>query len=146
MFTLISGYAAWIVGVGAAATLLITLYRKARKKIRLAWSKFTSTSEALLGRDEIRHPDTGEVLVEATPNIGARMARIEGAVVTLAETTATMVSLSARVDDVSLRVDEVALSLRDHITESTKNNELRMQEQTEMWKAVRAVANSTPRE
>lgn len=106
MFDLIAGYADWILGVSAAVVLVLAGIRKLRRKSASIVSKINLGFETLAGRDEIRHPETGVVLVEATPPLGKRVATIEGALVSLADTHSAIVALGGRVDSIDTKLNQ----------------------------------------
>lgn len=105
MLDLISHYAGWIVGVGAALAVLVAGFRKARAKIGSLVAKINLGVETLTGRDEIRHPDTGQVLMEATPPLGKRFANLEQALVRVADTNEAVVRISRRVDALDTKLE-----------------------------------------
>lgn len=110
MLDLAANYADWIVGVSGALVLVVAFARKGFKKVRLMFAKINAALETLLGRDEIRHPETGEVVVEATPNLGMRFARMEEAIVKMADTHVAVQVLTRR-------VDSLTNSFEQHVTD-----------------------------
>lgn len=117
----------------AALGIIWLRLRSTGVKLRRFWSKIDSAMDTLNGRGEILHPDTGSVLVEATPGLGVRLAHIEFAIVSLSETHAALKNLTVRVDSIDTR-------LTDHLTDTDTARE----EASEMWRAIAAVAEAEP--
>lgn len=130
MFELIQEYAGWIVGVSAGLSALGWMVRKAYQKVVAIARKLDNVADTLLGREEIRHPDTGRVLTPATPGLGVRLAHIEEALERLVETDARLSRLETKVED--------------HIVKALEMEKARAEEAKEMWKAIRAIASTTP--
>lgn len=126
----VEDYAGWLVAVTAGGTALALVVRKVARSVTAAWRKVNEAFDTLLGRDEIRHPDTGEVLVPATPGLGRRLADMDSSIAQLADN-----------DD---RITRLETKFDTHVEHSRKLEELRAEEATEMWKAIRAVAETTP--
>lgn len=82
----------------AALGIIFALTRKVARKWKATASRTNLAFETLLGRDEVLHPETGVVVVEATPPLGMRFARMEEAIVKMSETTAAVSGLSVRVE------------------------------------------------
>lgn len=120
-----------IVSVAGALTALGLLARKARGAYREAKKDGRAFKDAILGREEILHPDTGAVLAPAVPGIGSRMATIEAAVVEMANT-------HARVDRLEVRV--TALEAKD------VERALARTESIELMRTIDAAIKSTPQE
>lgn len=99
MLDLLAHYSEWIVGISAGLVLVVAAFRKVKAKGDYAVSRFNLGLETLVGRDEIRHPETQEVLVEATPPLGMRLARMEEAVIRMADTHTAIITLTGRVDE-----------------------------------------------
>lgn len=131
----IAELAALIVAIAAALGVLYKAGRWAWLKLRNGAHKFNSAAETLLGREEIRHPDTGVVLVEATPGLGQRLSGMEHAIISLSQT-------QSEVAQVRREVANVAEQLTAHITASGEADKARVEESTEMWKAIRAIASA----
>lgn len=107
----LDGYIGWAVAVLGGIGTLWLIARSVAKRIRGAWGKFDAAVDALVGRAEIKHPDTGEVLAEATPSLGVRLAKMDQnmeamqlAIVHLAESNANIARLHERVDDLDKRL------------------------------------------
>jgi hypothetical protein len=120
----------WIAAVVAGATALGLAYRATSKRARALGSKINESIDTLIGRDEIRHPDTGAVLVASTPGLGRRLADMEATLSRLADADDRISALESKFDR--------------HVEQSRHLEELRANEATEMWKAIRAVAESSP--
>lgn len=129
--------AAFVTAFAAAAVVLYKTMRWLGRKVVATYQKGDQAFDVLVGRPEILHPETGQVLVPATPGLGMRLATMEHAIVSLSH-------VHRDVTELTERVEEVAETLDTHITESAENNRLRMQEQKAMWDAVQAVAKATP--
>lgn len=141
LMDLMADYSTWIVVVLAGLAAVAALLRKVGRKIKALLKRGNLAVETLLGRDEIRHPDTGMVLVSATPNLGSRFAHIEEAIVKMSDTTIALHALTGR-------VDSLATTLHTHIRvsegEGAVQRKANSDEQTAMWGAMQAVAESTP--
>lgn len=128
-----------IVAITAALTIIVSVLRKASKKSRLVLRRADMVAETLLGRPAIVHPDSGEVLADATPGLGTRLGHIEGAIVNLAKT-------QSDVGELTKRVDTLSATVQTHITHSNSNAQAAHEEQTAMWQAIKAIAKSSPNE
>ena len=95
-------YAGWLVAVFAGVTTLIVILRYIFRWFRRASNQIGAVTETLLGRDEIVHPDTGIVLVEATPSLGKRMTLMEDAITNLISTNTEINSLTRRLDSLTV--------------------------------------------
>lgn len=133
----LDNYAGWIVAVSAGATTLVVFWRWARKRLQRFSHKWDSAREALVGREEIRHPDTGAVLVKATPGLGQRLAHIEENLTVLSDTRTEMQALTAR-------VDSIATSLEQHTMESAEVWQARAQAEAKMWDTIKTIAEAPP--
>lgn len=111
----IQNYAGWIVGVFAALGVLAVIYRWARKRTRLFRDRWSRAYDTIVGREAILHPDTGVVLVPATPGLGSRMATMETALANLSDTKSAMEELTSRVDGIEQRLSR-------HISESATHH------------------------
>lgn len=130
-------YAGWIVAVSAGLTTLVVGGRWIRKRFQRFSHKWDSAREALVGREEIRHPDTGAVLVKATPGLGQRLAHIEENLTVLSDTRSEMQALTAR-------VDSIASSLEQHTMESAEVWQARAQAESKMWDTIKTIAEAPP--
>lgn len=128
-------YAGWIVGVLGGFTALGVVGRWLVRRARRFSRKVNDAADTLLGRDEIRHPDTGDVLVAATPGLGRRLASIETALTTLSDTRSEMKALTSR-------VDSLATSFEQHSADSAQVWQARAEEATEMWRTIRTIAEA----
>lgn len=120
----------WIVGSAGGLVLVWAFARKAGASIKIGLGKFKRLIEALIGRDEIRHPDTGALLVAAQPDLNSRLGNVENAVVRMADATTELARLSHRVDG-------IAVTLDNHVKES-------VQERAALWKAVELAVSPSP--
>lgn len=125
--------------IWVALGILWLIFKKVRAKTRVVASKFNSATETILGREEILHPDTGHVIVPATPSLGQRIGGLEQTIVTLVET-------QTQVADLHQKVDTMSMAFHNHVNQSDESQKLRLEEQTAMWNAINAVAQSTPKE
>lgn len=107
------------------------------KRVRAFASKWDNAREVLVGREEIRHPDTGRVLVPATPGLGKRIATMEDTLVALGNTRSEM-------QDLTTKVGELTTAFEQHINESTVSEQARTKEREAMWHAIEAVATPAP--
>lgn len=137
MLSQIDDYAVWVAAVLGGITALAVIGRWIRKRVRNIARRANNAVDTLLGREEIRHPDTGVVLVPATPGLGERLATMEDTLNNLSDTRAEMSALTARVDN-------LASSLEQHINESQELDIARAQEHSKMWDAIKAIAQSEP--
>lgn len=123
--------AQWLLAVGGAVLLLAGPVRWVVQKTRRGSSKVGAAFDALLGRPEIRHPDTGQVLAEATPGLGARLAHMEQAIIDLADTRREIVRLTERFDQHLLEAASRSVS-----------QQTLAEEQKAMWQAIEAIAKA----
>lgn len=137
MLDWIEDSAGWLAGVLAGLAALGVMSRWAVKRARTFSRKWDSAREALVGREEILHPDSGIVLVQATPGLGQRLAKIEDNLVTLSDTRSEMAAIVAR-------VDSLAASFDAHTTASAEVWQTRSEEAKAMWEAIKAVAEAEP--
>lgn len=107
-------------------------------------AKWDNAREALVGRDEIVHPDTGAVLVPATPGLGSRLAMIEDGQRLIEENLIVLSQTRAEMTDLSTAVGALGDQLGQHISEANALEMARTQEREEMWHAIQAVATPTP--
>lgn len=115
--------------IGTALGLLFAGWRKVTRWAREGRKDIRAFKDAILGRDQIVHPDTGAVLVEAVPGIGSRMATIEAAVVEMATT-------HARVDRLEVRVA--------HLEEKEVERALARTESIELMRTIDAALKADP--
>lgn len=106
LIPLLVEYADWLVASSAILGALWLLMRKAKAKTAAFVHKANAITETMLGREEIRHPDTGKVLVEATPGLGFRLAHMEEAIVGLSNTQNALAHVTVRLDDLTTVVSE----------------------------------------
>lgn len=137
-------YAAWITGIVTAAVIIFRLTRMAMRAAVNTYKKGNAAFDVLVGREEIRHPDTGDVIVPATEGLNVRLAGVDSEMKEMRVAITSLAKVHQTVRVLTGRVDRLADDLSDHITESRRDKELRLEEQTEMWKALRAVANTQP--
>lgn len=121
-----------ILSAGAVVTALTAIaiaWRKASRVAREGRKDVRAFKDAILGRDEIVHPETGKVLAPAVPGIGARMATIETAVVEMANTHLRVDRLEERVSTLEAKDMERALARAESI---------------ELMRTIESALNSTP--
>lgn len=104
-----------IVAFSAAIAAVYTAWRRTTKVVSEGRKDVRAFRDAILGRDEIVHPDTGKVLAPAVPGIGARMATIEAAVVEMANTHLRVDRLEVRVANLEEKEVERALARTESI-------------------------------
>lgn len=108
-------YLGWIVAiVGAVGTLGVVMQRGG-KHVHHLYTKVNDVSDVLLGREEIRHPETGEVLAPAAPGIGARMATMERWAEETGHVLNKLADTQAELRRTNTRVDRLSDDLREHI-------------------------------
>jgi len=101
--------------VATALGVLVALGLRVERRLR-AWAcKGEAVAEILLGRDEIRHPETGQVLVPATPGLGLRISTIETTLQTLAEHQAGMETLTTDNARIWQAISQLRADLTHHI-------------------------------
>jgi hypothetical protein len=113
----------------AAITAIFMAWRRARIAVKAGKQDARAFKDAILGRDEIVHPETGVVLAPAVPGIGARMATIETAVVQMADTHLQVEDLRARVSVLEQKDLERAMARTESI---------------EMLRTIESAIRSTP--
>ena len=123
--------AATIAAVGTALGFLAVGWRRGRRVFREGRKDARAFKDAILGREEILHPDTGAVLAPAVPGIGARMATIETAVVEMANTHLRVDRLEERVAHLEAKDIERALARTESI---------------ELMRTIDSALKSTPEE
>lgn len=128
-------YAGWIVGVLGGLTAVGVIARWLRKRVRTFAQKWDRAREALVGREEIRHPDTDTVLVPSTPGLGQRLAHIEENLTVLSDTRTEMQALTQQVGELAGRFDL-------HVTESAELDLARAHEQSKMWDTITTIAKA----
>lgn len=133
MLDWIKSSADWLAVTFGGLVVLGIVGRWIVKRVR-RWSvKLEQVREVLVGREEIRHPDSGRVLVDATPGIGMRLATIE-------ETLVVLGSTDRGLQELGQKVGELADQLGQHVTEANELELARTREREEMWHAIQAVA------
>lgn len=113
----------WIVAVAAALAAVVfwgaRLFRGAARASR----RVNEVFDIIAGRDAIVHPETGKVLAEATPGLGHRLATMESAVTSLAETHDMVATVIRRMDGQERRLDELEARVDDHIADCLRASE-----------------------
>lgn len=135
MLEWIKASADWLAVTAGGLVVLGVIGRWIVKRMRRWGGKLEQVREVLVGREEIRHPDSGRVLVDATPGIGMRLATIEETLVALGNT-------DRRLQDVGLQVGTLTDQLSQHITEANELELARTHERDEMWQAIKAFAQA----
>lgn len=135
--------------VGFAGLVAVTRagwrrYKVVRGKVVEAWGD-------LFGREAVRHPNTDEVILEATPGIGTRLTMLERGQTEQGEVLHHLASTQAELGRIHERIDgerearlELATELHDFIEGENRNRQLELEEQSKMWEAIRAVAEASP--
>lgn len=93
--------------------------------------------DAILGRDAIRHPDTGRVLADAVPGIGARMAASDDRLERLTAVVETIADSHKRVDAIEIRLATVEQAIGGERV-------LKGIESVQLLRTMEAVANAEP--
>jgi hypothetical protein len=130
LFEFVKDNAALIVSVAAAIGVLAAGVRWTEKRLSRFSERWEASTDALLGREEIRHPDTGTVLVPATPGLGKRLADIEQTLTQLATT-----------DD---RITRLEVWKDEHLLDVMRRESERHEEAKAMWSALEAIAKAAP--
>lgn len=120
-----------ISALAAAVAVVYTAWRKARMGWQAGKQDMNAFKDAILGREEILHPETGVVLAPAVPGVGARMATIEDAVVKMADTHLQVEDLRDRVSVLEKKDLERAMARTESI---------------ELMRTIDAAIRSTPEE
>lgn len=89
----VHGLLGWIVLAGAAAAVVAGWWRWVRPWWRDLRRDFVAGRDALVGRPPVRDSITGKELAPEIPGIGARMATVEQALVTMAQNHHTLTQL-----------------------------------------------------
>lgn len=137
----------WLVAVVAGLAALAAISRFVLKRARRFAAKWDNAREVLVGREEIRHPDSGRVLVPETPGLGKRLANIEDTLIALGDTRDELRELGdtrSELHELGQRVGELTEQFGQHITEANDLELARTHEREEMWQAIRAVATPQP--
>lgn len=137
MLTWIKNSADWLAAVAAGLVAVGILYALIVKRARRFAAKWDNAREVLVGREAIVHPDSGEVLAEATPGLGKRLATMESTLVALGNTDRGLQALAGQVGDLAEKFGQ-------HVTESNELELARTREREEMWHAIQAVATPNP--
>lgn len=127
----------WLAAVVAGLIAAGVIGRWILRRVRRFGEKWDNAREVLVGREEIRHPDTGRVLVPATPSLGHRLASIE-------ETIIATGAMREELQGLNQRVGDLADQLGQHVTEANELELARTREREEMWHAIQAVATPQP--
>lgn len=106
-----------IITVGAAAAVVLAFWRWAWPRIKGVARDLSAFKAAVLGRDEVTHPDTGQTLVPAQPGLGGRMATIEVAVTELLRN-------NRRLDDHEIRIGRLEQGVEERTAARTETVEL----------------------
>jgi hypothetical protein len=111
----VNGTAGLIIAVGGATAVVVTLLHQTRRAYKKGKREVGAFRDAVLGRDAIIHPDTGEELAPAVPGMGSRMATIEEAVVAMADERRRVDHLEERVTVLEKKDMERALARTESI-------------------------------
>lgn len=144
MLEWVKGSADWLAAVTAGLIAAGAVGRWMVRRVRRFAAKLESAREALVGREEIRHPDTGAVLVPATPSLGQRLVGIETGQRLIEENLTSLSNTRTEMGDLTRKVGELTDQLGTHITESNELELARTKERDAMWHAIEAVATPTP--
>ena len=134
-------------GVVTAVTVILGALVVVIRRIRPVWKSlrrdFIAGRDALVGREEIVHPETGRVVVPAVPGIGTRMANVEEAIVAIARHQADIADLKvndARHDATLAKHAEDIAALKLAQVERIVSKA----ESTAAFQAMEAVARAQP--
>lgn len=106
-----------IITAAALLTALTVIYKWFWPWVKTGAHVLTAFKNAVLGTEEVKHPDTGAVLVPEQPGLGSRMATIEGAVVELLRN-------NRRLDDHELRLGRLEEASAERTAARTETVEL----------------------
>ncbi len=106
-----------IITFGAAVAVVWSFLKWVWPLIRTGATTLVAFKNAVLGTDEVIHPDTGKTLVPAQPGLGSRVASIE---VTLSE----LVRTNHRLDGLEGRVDSLERASAERTAARTETVEL----------------------
>lgn len=139
---LLSKALATFIGLAGA---IFGFFRWVLPRYRAVRSDIRAGRDALVGREAVVDSITGKVLAPALPGIGVRMETNEQQLSVLTEAVATLASSTARLDDHDKRIEAQDLRIAALETGYGERVVTRL-ESTAAWRAVEAVANSTPPE
>lgn len=106
-----------IITIGAACAVLAGFWRWALPRLRGITHDLIAFKAAILGRDAVKHPETGVTLVPAQPGLGTRVASIELAVIQIART-------HQRLDDHEQRLARLERGVEERTAARTETVEL----------------------
>jgi hypothetical protein len=95
-----------IITFGAAVAVVTAFIRWVWPQITTGARVLIAFKNAVLGTDEVTHPDTGAVVVPAQPGMGNRMATLEVAVTELVRNNRRLDNHEARLDRLEKGVEE----------------------------------------
>lgn len=124
--------------VASALGVLWALGRKLVKRARVGLTKVGAATDALLGRDAVLHPDTGAVLVPATPGLGVRLAGIEETQSDLTSAVATMAKTVADVAALQQQVTDLTGTVHAHMTYAEEHDR-------KVWDSIRELTARIPK-
>jgi hypothetical protein len=106
-----------IITFGAAVAVIWGFLKWVWPRLKVAAQTVVAFKNAVLGTEEVLHPDTGKTLVPAQPGLGARVASIE---VTLTE----LVRTNRRLDDHERRLGSLEEASAERAAARTETVEL----------------------
>lgn len=106
-----------IIAIGAAAAVVLGFLRWVWPQVKTGAHVFVAFKNAVLGTEEVKHPDTGKVLVHAQPGLNVRVASME---VALSE----LVRTNHRLDDHEGRLRRLELGVGERTAARTETVEL----------------------
>lgn len=106
-----------IITAAALLTALTVIYKWVWPWVRTGTRVLVAFKNAVLGTEEVKHPDTGAVLVPEQPGLGSRMATIEVAVVELLRN-------NRRLDDHEVRLGRLEEASAERTAARTETVEL----------------------
>lgn len=106
-----------IVTFGAAAAVIAAFLRWVWPQAKTGARVLVAFKNAVLGTEEVKHPDTGAVVVPAQPGMGPRMATLEVAVTEL-------VRNNRRLDNHEVRLDRLEKASEERTAARTETVEL----------------------
>jgi len=137
---LLSKFLATVIGI---ATAVFAFFRWVRPRMKSLASDVRAGRDALVGREAVLDSITGKELVPALPGIGVRMATTEEQLGRLAEAFTELVRTTGRVESHEQLLEDHEGRIR-HLEEGLVERVVTKAESLQAWRAVEAVANSTP--
>lgn len=135
-----------ILGIGGVFALFAAWWRWVRPRWKHAKAIFVAFCDAILGREEIRDPETGRELSPAKPGIGTRMANTEATLTVLTEAVAKIADTGERMNEVEKRQNETDRRLNVIETVVGVERALKQVESIELLRTMDSAINADPGE